>query len=398
VLEFALRWHSLLGAHCERRFLNLAPGELAGKPVNQLLQCALRLTGDEMCSASFAPGELLPDARPELRAEIDTGAFNTRFAGQVTEPRAGRWYPRAMIAPALDCSPRDMQPFRVIAVDGARMRVDLNHPLAGHDLALTACLRDEPGGRDLPTVGCASLVATLTGNGPGLEGDDGGAAVNFFSDYPFTRDDDSDDALFYRDPRMVHHIDTRAAAEVTSIYARFLRPGMRILDLMSSWVSHLPDAPRDIEVHGLGMNGEELAANPRLSACLAHDLNREPVLPWEDASFDLVVCTASVEYLTRPLHVFAEVGRVLKDGGVFINTFSNRSFPPKAIRPWNFMHPFERVSLILHCYRDSGCFADLNSESAQGLPRPAQDKYAAQMRFSDPVFAVWGSKAGPLSP
>ena len=160
---------------------------------------------------------------------------------------------------------------------------------------------------------------------------------------------------------------------------------------MSSWTSHLPDAARSVAVTGLGLNEQELEQNPRLAARVIHDLNESPVLPFEDQAFDLVICTASVEYLTRPIEVFRDVARVLRPGGTFINTFSNRWFPPKAISPWARLHPFERLGLVLEYYRAAELFADLHSESLQGLPRPPGDKYSGRLPFSDPVFAVWGT-------
>ena len=123
-----------------------------------------------------------------------------------------------------------------------------------------------------------------------------------------------------------------------------------------------------------------------------HDLNNQPRLPFDDASFDAVVCSVSVEYLVSPLEVFAEVGRVLKPGGRFIITFSDRWFPPKVIQLWTELHPFERMALVLEYFRHSGQFCDLATESWRGWPRPADDKYAARRLLADPVFAVWGAR------
>ena len=89
---------------------------------------------------------------------------------------------------------------------------------------------------------------------------------------------------------------------------------MRVLDLMASFDSHLPEAPADQQVSGLGMNAEELAANPRLTARVVQDLNVSPALPWGDDTFDCVVNTASIEYLTRPREVIGKVRRVLRPG------------------------------------------------------------------------------------
>ena len=116
-------------------------------------------------------------------------------------------------------------------------------------------------------------------------------------------------------------------------------------------------------------------------------------LPFAEAEFDAAVCTVSVEYLTRPLEVFQEVARVLKPGAPFVLTFSNRYFPPKVIRVWEDCHPFERMGLVLEYFQRAGGFTDLATFSLVGLPRPADDKYADRMAYSDPVYAVWGTKA-----
>src|SRR5215831_19343212 len=104
----------------------------------------------------------------------------------------------------------------------------------------------------------------------------------------FRRDDESPDALFYLQTRFVTHIDDGAIAAVTQLYREFLPAGGEILDLMSSWISHLPPEIHYRHVTGLGMNREELAANPRLNRHVVHDLNQNPTLPFENASFDAV--------------------------------------------------------------------------------------------------------------
>lgn len=118
---------------------------------------------------------------------------------------------------------------------------------------------------------------------------------------------------------------------------------MRVLDLMSSWVSHLPEY--DLDATGLGLNAEEMGQNPRLATHVVHDLNGNPELPFADGEFDAVVCTASVEYLIQPHDVFRSVRRVLKPGAPFVVTFSDRWFSPKAIQVWPLLHAFERMGL-----------------------------------------------------
>jgi SAM-dependent methyltransferase len=219
-----------------------------------------------------------------------------------------------------------------------------------------------------------------------------GSATCFFDGRAFEREDTGEDERFYRAPRLVQHIDDRAMATISDLYGRLIAPGSRVLDLMSSWTSHLPEDLATAAVTGLGMNAAELARNARLSRYDVHDLNRVPRLPYPDAAFDAVICTVSVEYLTRPREVFTDVARVLAPGGIFIVTFSDRWFPTKAIRIWKELHPFERMGMVLELFHQTERFASLATFSSQGWPRPANDKYADRMAFSDPVFGVWGHR------
>jgi SAM-dependent methyltransferase len=124
-----------------------------------------------------------------------------------------------------------------------------------------------------------------------------------------------------------------------------------------------------------------------------HDLNLDPRLPLPDEAYDAAICTVSVEYLTRPAEVFAQVRRVLRPGGRFVVTFSNRWFPPKVVKVWQYVHEFERVGLVLEHFLRDGGFTNLETRSMRGLPRSLDDKYADRMAQSDPVYAVWGERA-----
>jgi SAM-dependent methyltransferase len=148
------------------------------------------------------------------------------------------------------------------------------------------------------------------------------------------RNDERPDADFYAAPRLVTHIDAGAVAAVTAAYREQFPEGGALLDLMSSWVSHLPPEVRYARVAGLGMNAAELAANPRLTARVVQDLNEHPVLPYADAEFDGAAICVSVQYLVRPVDVFRELARVLRPGAPLVVSFSNRCFPSKAVREW----------------------------------------------------------------
>jgi hypothetical protein len=181
------------------------------------------------------------------------------------------------------------------------------------------------------------------------------------ADFPpgaFARADEGDDALFYLPPRLVTHIDEQAIAALSAFYGEILKPGDTVLDLMSSWISHLPGGLQLGEVIGHGMNARELESNPRLTRWFIQDLNRETALPLDSASCDAALCCVSVQYLKRPIEVFAEVRRVLRPGSPFIVSFSNRCFPTKAVAIWRSLDLRGHASLIHHYLHCSG-FADI---------------------------------------
>lgn len=172
----------------------------------------------------------------------------------------------------------------------------------------------------------------------------------------FQRQDESDDAGFYVQPRFTTHIDDATIAALTQYYRESLSSNDRVLDLMSSWISHLPAEVDYRRVAGLGMNAEELAANPRLDEYLVQDLNAAPTLPFATSAFDAVLIAVSVQYLTRPLEVFAEIGRVLAPGGRCIVAMSHRLFPTKAIYAFHVLSADDRCRLVGAYFGDSGLF------------------------------------------
>ena len=187
----------------------------------------------------------------------------------------------------------------------------------------------------------------------------------------FHRQDDSADEAFYSTPRMVNHIDDATINEITRFYREALAPEDELLDLMSSWVSHLPQDVTYRKVTGLGMNLDELNANVFLDQVLVHNLNKTPALPFPDASFDAVMIVVSIQYLTRPFEVFKEIQRVLKTGGRCIVAMSHRLFPTKAIYAFQTLAPQDRVQLVKEYMRQSGLseieFIDRSPENADPL-------------------------------
>jgi SAM-dependent methyltransferase len=193
----------------------------------------------------------------------------------------------------------------------------------------------------------------------------------------FHRADEDDDGVFYAPPRFVTHIDDAAIAAVGDLYEELSVDG-DVLDLMGSWVSHLRTKPRTLTV--LGMNAAELAANPMADAVLLHDLNADPRIPLADASVDDVVCCVSVDYLTQPVEVFRDVARVLRPGGRFVCTFSNRLFATKAVRGWLFADEPTRRNIVAEYFRASRCFGPVTV--ARRTP-PGHG--------GDPLDAVWAT-------
>ena len=172
----------------------------------------------------------------------------------------------------------------------------------------------------------------------------------------FQRLDESPDENFYREPRLVTHIDDATIAALTQVYRELVPAQADVLDLMSSWVSHLPPDVDYGRVIGLGMNRVELAENPRLTSFLVHDLNRCPELPLVDATFDAVLNAVSIQYLTSPVEVFASVGRVLRAGGIHLVATSHRMFPTKAVAAWHSLAAGDRLRLIGTYFELAGGF------------------------------------------
>ena len=200
-----------------------------------------------------------------------------------------------------------------------------------------------------------------------------------------TKLDDTDDTLFYSAPRFVTHVDEGFIQQLTNLYRERLQPNTRILDLMSSWVSHLPEEMAFESVEGHGLNDEELARNPRLDRFFIQNLNENQTLPLDDRSFDAVLITVSVQYLQHPEAVFAEIHRVLKPEGVAIVSFSNRMFYQKAIQAWRDSSESERVELVKRYFRAIAGFSE-----PEVIARPSSVSSILQMFgvSSDPFYAV----------
>ncbi|MCW8964274.1 MAG: methyltransferase domain-containing protein [Gammaproteobacteria bacterium] len=390
--KFKAEWSDLTGDHTaihhfERfniwRDIDLLPEPIAngimGQPVGQ------------QTAATFAAGELVPQWQHQNIMSVPRKNFIGRLNDRPLVPRVGRFYPSGMLMDIKGLYNNGLLPVRYIEQQGDDMVIDVNHPLANDDINMTVELMsvmpagDEHGGR------CTEAIQELM-NGPGMQLPYKGQLTDFLDKQALQRLDESSDENFYRKQRLVHHLDVVARNTISEIYAGLLSPGDHVLDLMASWESHVSGTLDDIQLTGLGMNAAELDANPVMDGHVIQDLNKNPVLPFDSETFDAVICTASVEYLVRPLDVFQQVQRILKPGGKFILTFSNRWFPTKTIGLWPEMHEFERLGLVLQYFRQTHWTNAINTLSSRGMQRPEDDPYYAQARYSDPVYAVWSHK------
>jgi len=244
-----------------------------------------------------------------------------------------------------------------------------------------------------------------------------------FSDVDMARMDSSNDANFYDTPRFVTHIDDRAIESLTEYYREefqtFLESNgkdkLDVLDLCSSWISHLPDDIPYGRVCGIGMNDEELKANEQLSDYAVKDLNVNPSLKGicDDNSFDVVCNVVSVDYLTKPREVFEEMHRVLRPGGMALISFSNRCFPTKAVSVWLREDEIGRLSIVGSYFNYSAkwsqigaydiklpplktpprpSFGDMLKEPSLGYAWATAASSVARTNAGDPMYMVKGVK------
>jgi SAM-dependent methyltransferase len=182
---------------------------------------------------------------------------------------------------------------------------------------------------------------------------------------------------------LVYHIDDHAVSVLTGLYREILPAGGVLLDLMSSWVSHLPPDIDCAEVIGHGMNAEELAANPRLKRWFVQDLNRDTMFPLADNSVDAAMICVSIQYLQQPLAVLREAARVLRPGGPIVISFSNRCFWTKAVAIWRGLDDQGHARLV-QLYLERAGFGEI--ETRRLCPWIEDEQ--------DPMYAVIGRAPG----
>jgi len=391
VMQFELNWQSAEACHSE---LFYAPGVNMWRDIfpAEVEKMLLGARENETFSFALKAGSAVPGVSNRKVLDLAPGQFRAaHVAGHKITPQFGRFYPAGLLRNVSGIFPQTLEPFRVIGLEKERIRVDLNHPLGSHDLEFKVQIQEisrsaaERGGR------CTDWLEEVTRNGPGMQARFNGRKTVFESGDCYTRHNEDDDSRFYTAPRLVGHIDSQASSQLQSIYSRFLNRGDRVLDLMSSVQSHLPEN-HNLTTTGLGLNRTELKKNPALNSFVVHDLNTMGLLPFNDNTFDAVVCSLSIEYLTNPREIVNEISRVLVPGGRVLLSFSNRWFPPKVTRLWLEIHDFERLGLVLDYLLENGRFTELCTFSARNWPRPVNDRHAGEMATSDPVYVVAGAK------
>lgn len=325
---------------------------------------------------SDAPGAPppIPAFSPQALLDLPLATFKQ----QLVPLHLGRFYPARVLTVSTDM-PGDM--FRVIQLGEHDLGADFNHPLAQVTV--------DRGNIQLDGLRAGTTPAAELLSWGGIELPLATGATDFQDADAFARADEAVDGEFYGVPRKLLHVDQVCAQRIAAFYLQHLSKGEAVLDLMAAWRSHLPQGIGPVT--GLGMNAEELADNPQLQTSLCHDLNANPSLPLEDAVFDAVVNTVSIEYLTQPLAVLREVRRILKPQGKLLITFSNRFFPPKAILLWKRLHPVERLAWVVQCLQAAG-FTEIETMVERGLKRDSGDRYAQQFKEMDPLFAVSACK------
>jgi SAM-dependent methyltransferase len=385
-LTFEITWEKDGILHSDRYFvdhLNCWRDIFPGSPLEILFERNI----DQPITLQINPGDIIPDHCEKKVIELPRNRLNSD--GVLNSIGFGKFYPQGMISGHAGIFKGNMTPFRCVGEDRDFITVDLNHPMAGIPFILKIRVLEQGIKTNERGGSCMDWV-DLALTGPGMQTRQNRRPSDFFSQGSFDKKDMGPDSDFYAIDRFVPHIDSLAGQNLAIMYQNFIHPGDKVLDLMAGWESHLLDDLRPLSVHGVGLNASELTSNPALKTHTVQDLNTTPCLAFDDHEFDCVICSLSVEYLTDPNRIFKEVARVLKPGGTFMVSFSNRWFPEKAIRIWENLHDFERMGLVTEYFLESGCYKEISTISSRGYPRPHTDDYFPRLMLSDPLYAVIG--------
>ena len=204
------------------------------------------------------------------------------------------------------------------------------------------------------------------------------------STYDRTKSDICDDEIFYQQPRFVHHLSDSFRNRLTCLYSEYLLNHHIILDLMSSWVSHLPSNISYKKVIGHGMNEAELSSNERLDRFFVQNLNKKQNMPIEDSSVDVGLIVAGWQYLQYPEKVSLELSRVIKSDSLLIISFTNRAFWTKAPNIWTYSSEEKRIEYVTSVLTSNGWRIE------KILNEKTHDKklFGFYSSESDPFFSV----------
>ncbi|MCX8033714.1 MAG: methyltransferase domain-containing protein [Thermodesulfovibrio sp.] len=392
ILKF--NWESNIGKHEELQFCNLnvwRDMEFFPEKVRENLWGKKR--GDSF-KVQFSKGELFNFSEDNIVELKNTQFIPQKLQRTLMNPRLGRFYPLGFFRGLQGVFPQNFKPTRVIGIDKETIKIDTNLPISKYDLEIEVYILDvrkkfsEVGGE------CKDWCALSLENGPGMQVRYNGLPTDFEIENPdsFKREDEGEDTNFYKEPRITTHIDSKAHENLLDLYTKILPKKGKVLDLMSSYQSHIPKNEY-LKVIGLGLNEEEMRQNIRLSDFFVHDLNKETKLPFGDEEFEVIVCDLSIEYVVNPIELINEVKRILKKGGIFTVSFSNRYFPTKVIKLWIDLHEFERMGYVLELLLRTEGFINFKTFSIRGFMRPYEDKYFGCSFLSDPIYLVYAQKA-----
>lgn len=305
----------------------------------------------------------------------------------------GRFYPGKLFKDDIKSVSELYSLGRMVKSGRENLLVDFNHPLATKDIILTVQIEAiRPTAKKHPKL--PTDIITLLGNGgPGMQDRLNECETDFWSEQPFARLDESDDAVFFAEPSLSPFWDSVALTEVSKLYDQLIPDNAVILDLMAGVHSPLQECainPRQIICAGL--NRIELDNNPVCTERHVLNVNRIKALPFKTAKFDAVLIHAAIEYVTQPATLLKQINRVLKPGGRIIISFTNRYVEEKAIQIWKTIHPFERIGLILAELRKNGHFGSFQALSRHGLPGSGNNLIAGEVADSDPVFLISADK------
>lgn len=386
-------WQSLIGQHEEIYFCKINVWrdiDLFPAKIKQLLLD--RQQGDSF-TVRFKKGELFGYSEASI-ISLNLSQFQppSPYRKKI-KPLIGRFYPLGFFVGLEGVFPENSKPVRVIGIEGDKIWIDTNIPISKYEIELefhilqVVSKSGDIGGE------CKDWCAISLENGPGMQIRFNDIPTDFELDNPdsFKRQDESEDIIFYKEPRITTHIDSKCHENLLEIYRRLLPKNGNILDLMSSYQSHVPES-ENIRLIGLGLNEEEMKQNRSLSKYIIHDINKNPKLPFVDEEFDAVVCDLSIEYVTKPFELIKEVRRILKKDGIFTVSFSNRYFPTKVVKIWIDLHEFERMGYVLELLLREGGFKNFKTFSVKGFRRPYDDKYFGCTLFSDPLYLVYAEK------